>query len=210
MKIIFLIFFIIFIVIPVLILLIYKLSGDLKIAKDKRFKFLSKIAIESFKNLEKKIAAKEKNIINKKIKVQTELKLIPKYEDFEEYRQAKKKVLDEINLRLELIEKEEVAKFLKKFPVLIYSQNISGYKLTNDSELVKMYELFCKNKFNKENFKFLENPDELTKFIKKVKLSKYRNHFKNAFDVVFVDNEKFYSDFINPFYFEKDENEYPL
>jgi len=157
-------------------------------------------------NLENKIRNKTEKI-NEEIRIaEIEISAIPKIDDFKDMIEIKKRVLQNLREKKELIIQNEISKFINKFPVLIAASKNSIKDIeiiSKNKNLMSMYKLLIKNNFKKDKFLFLVANGKLEKFIKQISKSKYENYFKNSINILnltgkeLIIEPEFYNKYVN-------------
>lgn len=179
-----------------LIFIMYSYIRELiriKLKSKKRYKYEFSFlkGKESLDNLRKQINERTKDLRKKKSDIIKEISIMPKIEDLRGLKEMKQKVLEEIEDRIKLIEKEEVKKYLKSFPMLFYiwSDEIKSYKdIKDNKDILKIYELISK-KYGKDKFLFIfpYGEDEFLNFLYYIDgMTRIRPYFKEGIKVGYI------------------------
>lgn len=170
--------------------LIVVLANYLVIRKEKednKYLFVRDVFKKEFMKLKDNVLVAEKGILKEIEKVKLELKLIPDNETFSELKKIKQKLLEELIEKHKEKVRKEIDKFIKAFPVIIDTDlpKSSLQKAVKNKDLIKMYKLYVKEQFGKDDFVFLFNVNELKEFIdNEISPYKYASFFKHKIPIV--------------------------
>jgi len=101
--------------------------------------------------------------------------------------EIKKKLLQNLETKRELIIQNEVFNYINDLPVFVFLDTNKIYDVNivkKDRDLLEMYKLLIKNKFNKDKFYFVINYKWFEGGIDKINKSSYSKYFKNGFNIL--------------------------
>jgi len=170
---------------PIILILLLSIK-NLIVKKYKSYQSGS-FLYDNFEKLEEKINKKIQKINSEIKKTKAEISTIPNIEDFKDMIEIKKKLLQNLKSKKDLIIQNEIFKYIDDLPVFVFLDKNKIYDINivkKDKNLMEIYKLLIKNKFNKNRFYFVINYKWFEGGIDKINKSSYSKYFKNSINIL--------------------------
>jgi len=165
--------------------------------------YLTEDFLNIIENLDERINKKMQKLSGEIEVIEMEISIIPNIDEFKDMIEIKKKLLQSLEDKKEIIIQNEITNFINKLPVFIFTGKSSKKDIkviSKNKNLMEMYKLLVKNRFNKDKFLLIIDNGKFEKVIKQLVRLKYEKYFKGKIDVLNLTKEELK---IDPDFFEE-------